>query len=126
MPADPPPPAGIGQDARIIALIGTGHFLSHFYMLSLPPLFLFWQAEFNVSFAELGLAVTDVSDSPEQVPGMVDAFVRLREANAAAGFDTGTVKVMVDGVPHGATAALLEPYCAHGPGAAAGHPVTGD
>jgi predicted amidohydrolase YtcJ len=28
--------------------------------------------------------------------------------------------VMVDGVPHGATAALLEPYCSHGPGAAAG------
>ena len=44
MPADPPPPAGIGQDARIITLIGTGHFLSHFYVLSLPPLFLFWQA----------------------------------------------------------------------------------
>lgn len=61
MPADPPPPAGIGQDARIIALIGTGHFLSHFYMLSLPPLFLFWQAEFNVSFAELGLAVALMS-----------------------------------------------------------------
>jgi len=31
------PPA---RDARILALIGTGHFLSHFYMLCLPPLFL--------------------------------------------------------------------------------------
>lgn len=58
--------------------------------------------------------------TPDMVPAMVDGFVRLRESNAAAGFETGTVKVMVDGVPHGATAALLEPYCSHGPGAAAG------
>jgi MFS family permease len=50
-----------GQDARIIALIGTGHFLSHFYMLCLPPLFLAWRAEFDVSFAELGLAVALMS-----------------------------------------------------------------
>jgi MFS family permease len=54
-----PPPAG--RDARIIALIGTGHFLSHFYMLCLPPLFLVWRAEFDVSFAELGLAVALMS-----------------------------------------------------------------
>jgi len=46
-----------GHDARIIALIGTGHFLSHFYMLCLPPLFLSWRAEFDVSYATLGLAV---------------------------------------------------------------------
>ncbi|MCA3278368.1 MAG: MFS transporter, partial [Roseomonas sp.] len=38
-----------GQDARIIALIGTGHFLSHFYMLCLPPLFLVWREEFGAS-----------------------------------------------------------------------------
>ena len=50
-----------GRDARILALIGTGHFLSHFYMLCLPPLFLAWRAEFGVSFAELGLAVALMS-----------------------------------------------------------------
>ena len=55
MSAEPTP--GTGRDARIIALIGTGHFLSHFYMLCLPPLFLIWREEFGVSFAELGLAV---------------------------------------------------------------------
>jgi MFS family permease len=49
------------QDARIIALIGTGHFLSHFYVLTLPPLFLLWRAEFDVSFAELGLAMALMS-----------------------------------------------------------------
>ncbi|WP_270936411.1 MFS transporter [Falsiroseomonas oryzae] len=50
-----------GRDARIIALIGTGHCLSHFYMLCLPPLFLVWRDEFGVSFAELGLAVALMS-----------------------------------------------------------------
>ncbi|WP_211844757.1 MFS transporter [Neoroseomonas eburnea] len=59
MSADPKP--GTAQDARIIALIGTGHFLSHFYMLCLPPLFLFWREEFGASFAELGLAVALMS-----------------------------------------------------------------
>jgi predicted MFS family arabinose efflux permease len=49
------------QDARIIALIGTGHFLSHFYVLTLPPLFLLWRDEFGVSFAELGLAMALMS-----------------------------------------------------------------
>ncbi len=50
-----------GQDARIIALIGTGHFLSHFYVLTLPPLFLLWRAEFDVTYAELGLAMALMS-----------------------------------------------------------------
>lgn len=61
MSAETSKPAGIAQDARIITLIGTGHFLSHFYMLCLPPLFLFWRAEFDASFAELGLAVALMS-----------------------------------------------------------------
>jgi FSR family fosmidomycin resistance protein-like MFS transporter len=50
-----------GRDARIVALIGTGHFLSHFYMLCLPPLFLVWREEFGVSYATLGLAVALMS-----------------------------------------------------------------
>ncbi len=58
MAETPHPP---GRDARILALIGTGHMLSHFYMLCLPPLFLIWQRDFEVSFAELGLAVALMS-----------------------------------------------------------------
>jgi MFS family permease len=49
------------QDGRILALIGTGHFLSHFYMLCLPPLFLVWREAFDVSYAALGLAVALMS-----------------------------------------------------------------
>jgi MFS transporter, FSR family, fosmidomycin resistance protein len=48
----------LSRSTRVNILIGNGHFLSHFYQLSLPPLFLVWQTSFRVSFAELGLAVT--------------------------------------------------------------------
>ena len=48
-----------------------------------------------------------------QVPELIADFERRRAENAASGFDTRTVKAMVDGVPHGETAALLEPYCSH-------------
>ncbi len=51
----------VSHDTRVITLIGTGHFLSHFYMLCLPPLFLVWREEFGVSYAELGLAVALMS-----------------------------------------------------------------
>lgn len=49
------------RDAQICALIGTGHFLSHFYMLCLPPLFLVWRDEFDVSFAMLGASLALMS-----------------------------------------------------------------
>jgi len=51
----------ISRANRVNLLIGTGHFLSHFYMLVLPPLFIAWQSEFGVSFAELGMTVALMS-----------------------------------------------------------------
>jgi FSR family fosmidomycin resistance protein-like MFS transporter len=51
------------RDARVNALIGAGHFLSHFYQLCLPPLFIAWQHTFDVSFAELGLAMAVMAAS---------------------------------------------------------------
>ena len=54
-------PEARGRDLRIVGLIGTGHFLSHFYMLCLPPLFLLWRQDFGVSYAWLGLAVALMS-----------------------------------------------------------------
>ena len=48
------------------------------------------------------------------VPALVARFVEQRARNAEAGFSTSTAKAMIDGVPHGETAALLEPYCSHG------------
>jgi predicted MFS family arabinose efflux permease len=51
----------LSRSTRVNLLLGNGHFLSHFYSLCLPPLFLAWQAAFHVSFAELGLAVALMS-----------------------------------------------------------------
>ena len=50
-----------GRDSRVNALLGAGHFLSHFYQLCLPPVFIAWQQAFDVSFAELGLAMAVMS-----------------------------------------------------------------
>ncbi|WP_062389561.1 amidohydrolase [Demequina iriomotensis] len=50
----------------------------------------------------------------DSVPALVARFARLREANAAAGFDTSTAKIMVDGVAENRTAAMHEPYLVPG------------
>jgi FSR family fosmidomycin resistance protein-like MFS transporter len=50
-----------GRETRVNALLGTGHFLSHFYVLCLPLMFLSWQKTFDVTFAELGLSITLMS-----------------------------------------------------------------
>jgi MFS transporter, FSR family, fosmidomycin resistance protein len=49
------------RELRVNVLISMGHTLSHFYVLCLPPLFISWQRDFGVSFAELGLAVVVMS-----------------------------------------------------------------
>jgi len=49
------------HDSWIIGLISAGHFLSHFYFLALPAMFLFLKEDFGVSYAELGLAMTAYS-----------------------------------------------------------------
>src|SRR5215470_6283351 len=48
-------------DTRVNLVLGAGHFLSHFYQLCLPPLFIAWQQAFDVSFAELGLVMAVMS-----------------------------------------------------------------
>ena len=51
----------LSRSTRVNLLLGNGHFLSHFYSLCLPPLFLAWQSASHVSFTELGLAVALMS-----------------------------------------------------------------
>lgn len=45
------------RDAKIIGLVGGAHFVSHVYMLVLPPLFALVRADYAVSYAELGFAI---------------------------------------------------------------------
>jgi FSR family fosmidomycin resistance protein-like MFS transporter len=48
----------LSRDARIIGTISAAHFVSHYYILLLAPLFAFVRADYGVSYTELGIALT--------------------------------------------------------------------
>src|SRR5436305_7450168 len=50
-------PKASARDTRTVGLVSGAHFVSHFYMLLLPPLFPFVRAEYGVNYTELGLAL---------------------------------------------------------------------
>ena len=66
------------QDLKVISLIGTAHFFSHFYILVLPPLFPLLRDEYGVGYTALGLAlavlngITGLTQAP--VGFLVDRF----------------------------------------------------
>ena len=66
------------HDLKVISLIGAGHFVSHFYILLLPPLFPLLKTEFRVGYVALGFAlavlntVTALTQAP--VGFLVDRF----------------------------------------------------
>lgn len=66
------------QDMKIVGLISTGHFMSHFYFMALPPLFPYLRDAFGVSYTELGamLAAIYATATVTQIPVgfMVDRF----------------------------------------------------
>src|SRR5436190_19493223 len=64
-----------GRGARVNLLLGAGHFLSHFYQLCLPPLFIVWQQAFGVSYAELGLAMALMSGTTAMVQAPIGFLV---------------------------------------------------
>jgi MFS family permease len=64
-----------GPDARVNTLIGSGHFLSHYYQLCLPPMFIAWQPAFGVSYAELGLAMALMSGTTAVVQAPIGFLV---------------------------------------------------
>ena len=72
------PSAGIGREIRAISLVGFGHFLSHFYMFGLVPLFVAISADLNVTNLQLGAILTayNVATGVLQTPMgiLVDKF----------------------------------------------------
>lgn len=67
-----------GSNALVQSLIGSGHALSHFYALALPPLFTLIQGEIGMSYTELGVLMTLLaitSGSCQVIAGfLVDKF----------------------------------------------------
>ena len=45
------------SDMRVIVTVSAAHFMSHYYILILPPLFAFVRADYGVSYTELGFAL---------------------------------------------------------------------
>jgi MFS family permease len=72
----------LSRSTRVNLLIGNGHFLSHFYVLCLPPLFLSWQTAFHVSFAELGMTVALMSGTTALLQTPVGFLVDRHGARA--------------------------------------------
>src|SRR5687767_3905006 len=66
------------HDLKVMSLVGTAHFFSHFYILVLPPLFPVLRDEYGVGYAALGLAlavlngITGLTQAP--VGFLVDRF----------------------------------------------------
>ena len=56
--AAPAAPGLPSSDARVIAVVGIAHSVSHFFHLILPPLFPWLKEAFGLSYSELGLLVT--------------------------------------------------------------------
>jgi FSR family fosmidomycin resistance protein-like MFS transporter len=50
--------SGIRNDVRVIGLIGAAHFFSHFFQLTLPPLFPLLKEVWGVPYVALGLAMS--------------------------------------------------------------------
>ena len=66
------------HDLKVMGLVGTAHFFSHFYILILPPLFPVLREEYGVGYVALGLAlavlngITGLTQAP--VGFLVDRF----------------------------------------------------
>ena len=113
----------MGRDTRVNLLIGTGHFLSHFYVLCLPPLIVVWKGEFDVSYSMLGLApalmsgVTAVLQTP--VGFLVDRYgarrflvggtLLMTLAMAAMGLATAYWQILVLAVISGIGNSVIHP-----------------
>ena len=52
---------GLSNNQVTVSVITGGHFFSHFYLLTLPPIFPMLRAEFGLSNAQLGLLISVIS-----------------------------------------------------------------
>ncbi len=87
-----------GGDARVIALVSGGHFLSHFYILALPPLFPLLKVELGVSYAALGAALTayNLASGLAQTPAgfLVDRVGAARVLIAGLAIEAAAIGIL--------------------------------
>jgi MFS transporter, FSR family, fosmidomycin resistance protein len=97
-----PAPGGFSRELRVTTLICAGHFVSHFYMLMLPPLFVFIRDDYAVSYTELGFALTAFSIVSTLVQTHAGLVVDRAGARPVliAGLLAGSVAFLVAGLVH--------------------------
>ena len=117
-------PAGRFGEMRVVAPVCAAHFLSHYYMIMLAPVFAFVRADYGVSYTDLALALTafNVVSALLQTPAgfLVDRigarFVLM------AGVAIGTAAFAVAGIVH-SFVVFIAMYAVAGLGNTAYHPA---
>ena len=117
-------PAGRFGEMRVVAPVCAAHFLSHYYMIMLAPVFAFVRADYGVSYTDLALALTafNVVSAVLQTPAgfLVDRigarFVLM------AGVAIGTAAFAVAGIVH-SFVVFIAMYAVAGLGNTAYHPA---
>jgi MFS family permease len=117
-------PARRFGELRVVAPICAAHFLSHYYMIMLAPLFAFVRAEYGVSYTDLALALTafNVVSAVLQTPAgfLVDRIgARLV---LIAGVAIGTAAFAVAGIVD-SFVVFIAMYAVAGLGNTAYHPA---
>jgi MFS transporter, FSR family, fosmidomycin resistance protein len=117
-------PAGRVGEWRVVGPVCAAHFLSHYYMIMLAPLFAFVRADYGVSYTDLGLALTgfNVASALFQTPaGFLADRIGARSvliAGVAIGAAAFAVAGLVDSF-----AVFIAMYAVAGVGNAAYHPA---
>ena len=70
--------------------MSAAHFLSHYYFLLLPPVFLWVRADYNVNYTELGFAIA--------VFNIVSAIVSYYRVLCKTAYDEATEQLEPVGV----------------------------
>jgi len=117
-------PARRLSDFKVVAPVCAAHFLSHYYMIALAPLFAFVRADYGVSYTDLALALTafNVVSALLQTPAgfLVDRYgPRLV---LIAGVALGAVSFAVIGLVH-SFAVFVTAYAVAGLGNTVYHPA---
>lgn len=119
-----PAAARPASETRVLSLIGVGHFLSHFYILCIPPMLPLLAREFEVGFAMLGAAIAGYAwvggVLQASVGALIDRFGARQVLAAGLGLNAAAIAAigLVDGFWPFAVLAVLA-----GIGNAVFHPV---
>ncbi|WP_333671357.1 MFS transporter [Elioraea tepidiphila] len=111
------------RDAAVITLIAAAHFLSHFYILCIPPMFPMMRAELGLSYAALGAitavlsAVTALGQTPIGVwvdrrgaaPWLIGGTALMALGTAGLGLAPGWAVLLVAAIVSGLGNATIHP-----------------